>query len=145
MVNNLKDLSEVSFNILKAKHPTVPEHALFKTKYSEKTANALTKAIHDLITFDGGFITRVNVQGQYSEKLKTWTKSTTKRGMSDLVAVVNGKFLAVEVKIGKDRQSNFQKEVSKQINQSGGNYVIANSFTEFAKWYNLVIKGGCHE
>ena len=145
MCKELKELSELSFNALRTKHPAVPEHALVKTKYSDKTANDLTKAIIDCITLGGGYATRVNTQGQYNEKLGKWTKSTTRLGTSDIISLVDSKFIAIEVKIGKDKLSEHQIKTRDEIINSGGFYIVATSFSEFIKWYDLIIKGGCHE
>ena len=78
--------------------------------YKDGSANSLTRAIIDWITFSGFSATRINVQGQVrkteSGQFK-WTPSTTRRGTADIHAIVRGKHISIEVKIGPDKMSKF--------------------------------------
>lgn len=47
----------------------------------------------------------------------------------------NGKAVKIEIKIGRDRQSEAQKRYQEQIERAGGLYVIATSFEQFYGWY----------
>ena len=42
-----------------------------------------------------------------------------------------GRFIGIEVKIGKDRQSADQKEIEREINDAGGVYFIAKSYDDY--------------
>lgn len=48
-------------------------------------------------------------------------------GVSDLVACINGKYIGIEIKIGKDRQSEVQKLHEKNIKNAGGQYHIVKT------------------
>lgn len=125
-------------------HRNIPESARVSTKFSDKTANGLTKCIIAFITLSGGWATRVTSTGRmiptgktevFDGKLK-WIPGTTKKGTPDIMATLNGKSLFIEVKIGKDRQSEAQKQVEADINASGGYYFCAKDFESFYQWVN---------
>ena len=143
----LKDLTELSKQEFIKKHPTNPYP--FGTKYSDKKANGLTKAIVDFIRFLGGYSDRINNMGVYRagktidryhevlvEKGK-WTPSGSRKGIADIMGSYKGKMLAIEVKIGKDRMSEHQAIIQNEVNASGGVYIIARTWEQF---YNEWIK-----
>ena len=117
------------------KYPAVPDYALPKIKYNDTTANGLTACIVDFIRFNGGYAVRINTQGQYKENIGKWVKGSTTKGTADVHAVVNGKHLSIEVKIGRDRQSEAQKQTEERIIQAGGLYFIARDLPSFIKWF----------
>lgn len=105
--------------------------------YNDNTANGLTKAICDYITFNGGSATRINTQGQM-RKIKgemKWTKSSTRKGTADIHAVIAGQHVSIEVKVGKDRVSDEQNNERDKIVNAGGVYLIASSMEQFLHWY----------
>lgn len=93
----------------------------------------------DYITFNGGFATRQQSQGQYNSRLKKYTKATTKKGVADITGVLCGVPINIEVKIGKDRQSKAQKNVQQQITQAGGEYFIAKDYPTAYEYLNGII------
>lgn len=109
-----------------------------KTKWSDANANGLTKMIVEYITYIGGFASRTQSQGQYRKDSFSgkgiYTKGTTKKGLADITAVLNGYALSIEVKIGKDRQSDKQKKVEQQVLSAGGLYFIAKDFASTYEW-----------
>jgi hypothetical protein len=46
----------------------------------------------------------------------------------------------IEVKYGKDRQSEDQKKYEHSINEAGGIYVIARNIDDFIEWYDETFK-----
>ena len=141
-IATLKQLKAAS---LRAMHPNVPEYAIPTPKYSDKTANGLTRCIMDYIRLNGGYCVRVNTQGQYRTGIG-WTKSTTTKGTPDITAIVNGMAISIEVKVGKDRLSEHQIKQADAISSAGGLYCVARNFEGFCKWYceNVEKKGGKH-
>ena len=140
----LQILKQLKCEQIRKEHPGLPEAAITPGKFSDSTANGLTKCIVAFITLSGGFATRVTTTGRmiptgktevFAGKLK-YIPGTTKRGTPDIMGVLNGKNLAIEVKIGKDRQSEAQKQVEADINASGGYYFIARDFESFYQWVN---------
>ena len=118
----------------RTKYPSVPDYARPKATVKTSDANSLTKAIIDFIDLSGGWATRISVEGRYIESLGKRIPSSVKKGTADIHAVYNGKHLSIEVKIGKDRQSDEQKAVEKSVTKAGGYYFIAKTFEDFHKW-----------
>jgi hypothetical protein len=144
----LKELSEAIIEIKALKHPTVPKQYLPRPKYTDKTANGLTKAIIDLIKVIGGFATRINTTGRRIDETKyvsdvvgftrkigspTWIPGTTERGTADIHATIRGRHVSIEVKIGKDRMSPHQLAMKQKIEAAGGLYLVAKSFEQISQ------------
>jgi hypothetical protein len=73
----------------------------------------------------------------------TWRPSGSTVGSADISATINGRSVKIEVKIGKDRQSEAQRQYQAAIEQAGGLYYIARDFSTFVAWYNQNFgKGG---
>jgi hypothetical protein len=153
MDNSLKILSELSTAHLKKKHPNFPEHALPKQKYSDKTANGLTKCIIDFINLNGGMAERINNTGRYlqgetvtnvigiSRTFKgKYIPGTGTNGTADISGTLNSKSIKVEVKIGKDSMSQMQKDYRDKVIAAGGFYFIAKDFESFYNWIKEVMK-----
>lgn len=119
-----------------ARHPTLPAHALVRSKYSDKKANDLTRAIVDFLNFSGYTATRLQSTGTYRADLQKFVPSQQRRGLPDIAAVVNGRAVYVEVKVGKDRLSNDQKEAIADLQRAGAAVYIASDFQGFFDWFN---------
>jgi hypothetical protein len=98
------------------------------------TANGLTRACIDLLTFIGAHGTRVNTMGVpigvQGGKVK-FRPSTTREGTADIISCIRGRYVAIEVKAGKDRQSKEQKQEEARVIAAGGEYLILNNFGNF--------------
>ncbi|MFW6002398.1 MAG: VRR-NUC domain-containing protein [archaeon] len=55
------------------------------------------------------------------------------KGVPDLILCLNGDFVAVELKVGKNEPSNAQKIQMKRIRKSGGKTYVIRSLKEFKK------------
>lgn len=64
-----------------------------------------------------------------------WIPGSTTKGTADISATIKGRSVKIEVKIGKDRQSEAQVAYQKKIEQSGGIYFIAKDFDTFMDFY----------
>jgi hypothetical protein len=119
---------------------------------NERTANGLTRLIVKFLTLKGHYANRISTQGQarvhkapkynlqsgqivYNESIR-WTKGSTKRGTPDISAIIQGKAVWIEVKIGKDQMSEQQLQQQQDIQDAGGIYYIARNMQEFYVWYN---------
>lgn len=124
-------------------------------KWSDKTANGLTKMIVAFLDYSGHYANRINTQGQAivtevsrynvvtdrldtSKKITGYRKGTTKKGTPDIDAIISGKPAKIEVKIGKYRVSPAQLKQMLKIEQAGGLYYIAKDFTGFYNWYLMI-------
>jgi hypothetical protein len=109
--------------------------------YSDTTANGLTRCIEDYINHHPsgmGQATRVNSTGvprQMPNGEIRWSKSNTRKGIADIIGSYGGRFLSIEVKIGRDKQSEAQIKEQERITKSGGLYFIAKTFPEFLEWW----------
>lgn len=129
---------EAQYKVFHYSTKNIPDNLQTDFKFSDKTANGLTKLILAYFKMKGGFAGRVNTQGNYSEKLGKFIKSGAKRGMADITAVINGKHISVEVKIGKDKPRESQIEVKREIEQAGGVYMFVNSYDSFLMQINAI-------
>ena len=145
----MKELIEIATRHQRKKYPNIPDHARPRPKYTDKTANGLTRAIIDYLHFEGWQAERINTTGRYLDESKTytdvlghtrkigsgkWIPTTGQRGSADISATIAGRSIKIEVKM-KDKQSKAQKEYQRQIEQSEGIYFIARSWKDFIKWY----------
>lgn len=144
----LKILKEMDLKASCAKHPTFPSHLMAVTKFTDKTANGLTKCIVSFINMNGGLAERISNTGRWMKGESVvdvigiqrnfngkYIPGTGLNGTADISATICGRSVAVEVKIGKDRQSDAQKEYQQRIENAGGLYVIAKDFQSFYDWY----------
>lgn len=123
-------------------HPNVPAAYFPLNTYTDKTANGLTRCIVDFIRSHGGQAERINTTGMpivrqlpSGRTETTWRKGNTTKGSADISAIICGKSVKIEVKIGHDRQSEAQKRYQKSVEAAGGLYFIAKDFTTFKNWY----------
>jgi hypothetical protein len=154
---NKKRLVDLKVGELRASHPTFPEHALPQPKYSDKTANGLTKCVIDFLKLSGWQAERISNTGRFivdNQKLigsqsvygKTkgtsgkYIKGTGTNGTADISATIKGLSVKIEIKIGADRQSQAQKDYEQAILKAGGIYIIVKTFDEFIQWYDTFIQ-----
>jgi hypothetical protein len=151
---NKKRIQELEWKYLKERHPLVPDHALAKSVWSDKTANGLTKMIVSFIQMSGYQAERINTMGTYRAAKKytdmdgvsrtigkgSWTRSGGTKGSADISATIKGRSVKIEVKIGKDRQSEDQIKYQQAIEAAGGIYLVAKDFDQFIEWYDSHIK-----
>lgn len=141
-------LHELKLKRYAVTHPNFPPDYIPKTMYKDSTANGLTRAICDFINYQGYQAERINTMGTAREKKTTagkvigvtWTKGTSTAGSADISATIKGRSVKIEVKIGKDRQSEAQKRYQENIERAGGIYIIAKDFDSFVEWYENFIQ-----
>jgi len=146
-MKRIKDLALIK---LKEKHPNFPDHALPIPKYSDKTANGLTKSIVDFLNFSSHQAERISTTGRYIDNSIVVTDvlgrqrtigsgkyipSTSTKGSADISATIKGMSVKIEVKM-KDKQSEYQKKYQKNIEAAGGQYWLVHSFDEFIIYYD---------
>jgi hypothetical protein len=135
------------------KYPNVPYPVPPLTH--ERGANDLTKLIKNFLNWQGWQAERINTMGRMvgKKQIKTdvvglpqvvgsqkYIKGTGTKGSADISATIKGRSVKIEVKYGKDRQSDAQKEYQKHIESAGGIYYIARTFDEFIEYYDKLIK-----
>ncbi|APY11510.1 hypothetical protein BWZ22_09750 [Seonamhaeicola sp. S2-3] len=146
----VKKLEKLAQKVNVEHHPNFPYPP--KIKYRDDTANGLTKCIVDFLNLKEHQAERINNTGRIKDNRKNsidvlgrvrtvgsikWIKGTGNNGTADISATIKGYSVKIEVKIGKDRQSEAQQAYEAQIKKAGGFYFIARNFTDFINWYNL--------
>ena len=149
-------LTNLAIESLKAKYPSFPVHAIPVPKYTDKTANGLTKCVIEFLNLSGHQAERISSMGRMIDKRKkstdvlgrervigslTYIKGTSTNGTADISSIINGKSVKIEIKIGKDRQSDAQKKYQQATEKAGGIYLITKSFDEFMEQYKQLRAG----
>ena len=121
-------------------------------KFTDKTANGLTKAICRFITLQGYQAERISSSGRYIDQTKVVTdylgyqrkigsgkyiKGSGTKGTADISATIKGLSVKIEVKM-KDKQSDVQKEYQATIERAGGKYWLVHNWEEFINQYKML-------
>lgn len=158
-------LTELSELEARTRHATVcpdmPFAYLARTKYTDKTANGLTKCIVDFLNLSGHQAERIRSEGRMIDNTKQVTdvlghrktigsvkfiKASSQNGTADISATVRvnvmGQVIGIackwEVKM-KDKQSDAQKQYELNVTTAGGKYFLVHSWAEFYEQYQSVI------
>jgi hypothetical protein len=146
----VKELERLANEAARKKFPEIPAEWLAPRKYRDDTANGLTKCIIHFLRFKGQQAERINNTGQLIDNQRTftdvvgrsrtigskkWIKGTGTKGTADISAIIEGWSVKIEVKIGRDYQSELQKDYQHQVEQAGGVYIIARTFEDFYSWF----------
>ena len=142
---NKQRLHDLEEKYMSYRYPSAPGHIIPFTKYSDATANGLTKCVKDFLNFSQHQAERINTMGVFRQSYRTdgtktagqWTKGTGTPGSADISATIYGRSVKIEVKIGKDKQSVVQKEYQLMIEAAGGIYIISKTFDDFVEWYDI--------
>jgi len=139
----LKKFSELYNN---SRHQNVPEHCRPNKQFKENSANELTKSIlawfqfHKIKAWRQASEGRVLLAKQYTDVLghtktigtNTYIpRSKAAKGIGDICAVHQSKFITLEVKYGKDIQLDVQKKFENEITKAGGIYLIIRNWDSF--------------
>ena len=98
-------------------------------------ANELTNKVIDYIYRQGGYAWRNSSMGVYDQRAGAY-RTAAKKGVSDVLACFQGRLIAIEIKIGKDRLSPEQIGFTRNIIHAGGVAFIATSFEDFLVSWN---------
>lgn len=118
------------------RYKNVPEHARVPySGYNDRSANSLTKMVQDFMKWNSHMCTRMQSQGQWDQRLGIFRRGTVTRGAPDLIGIINGTSVHLEIKYGKDKQSTHQQSFQQMVERSGGKYFIVKTWPEFYAWY----------
>ena len=105
-------------------------------KLPGETANRITANIIRVVNMRPGCVAyRVNNVGVWDEKKQVRRAGNTEKGLPDIWCCLYGRFVVIEVKAGKDRQSEDQAKRQSEIERAGGVYLIIRSTDGFLKWF----------
>lgn len=125
-----------------------------KDKFTDKTANGLTKCITTWLNLNGCQAERINSMGRVLDDRKIVTDvigrqkmigstkyipGTGTNGTADISATIKGRSVKIEVKMN-DQQSEAQKKYQADIERAGGIYVIFRNFATFMVWYKSFVE-----
>lgn len=112
-----------------------------KKKNVPLTANNLTKGVKNFIKLQGGWAVRVNSMGVYDPQKKIYRRIAEEdKGVSDVVACYKGRALFVEVKIGADKESAYQKRFKNEMTRSGAVCIVARNMEQFINDFNIAFE-----
>lgn len=141
----LIELEEMALTDKHMRLPEIPYDWLAKPKFSDNSANGLTKCVIAYIKLIGGQAERISTTGRAVDNSTRftdvigrtrqvggvkWIPGTSTKGSADISATIAGRSVKIEVKFGSDRQSEVQKEYQKSIEFAGGVYLIARTFEQ---------------
>jgi hypothetical protein len=137
-------LKDLQLQYKMAKYPTMKPEMISLNHWNDNSANELTKSVIAFLQYNGCQAERINTMGVYRKKYRTdgvaiggqWTKGTGTPGSADISATIKGRSVKIEVKYGKDRQSDVQKAYQKAIEEAGGTYIIVKTFADMLKFYD---------
>lgn len=143
----LNELRELCLHTKRRQYPNVPVSALSCEKFSDKTANGLTKCILAFLKLHGHKAWRQSSEGRYRpgkvftdvlghrKQMKGTYIKGTNVGHGDVSSIINGRFVSWEVKLKSDRQRDEQKQFQKEVEQSGGLYFMVATYEQFLTIY----------
>lgn len=158
---NKARLTEHHLRDMAVKYPNVPSHCIPMKTWSDSSANGLTKCVVDFLNYEGHQAERISTMGTFKEAKKVtdldgkilqvgkgmFIPTNGTKGSADISSTINvtihgvevGISVKWEVKIGKDRQSQDQKNYEEKVKAAKGHYYIIKSFDEFIDIYDALL------
>jgi len=86
--------------------------------------NGITKLILDYLryVYNSKSIRRISSEGKYRKGIGFIPSSN--KGLSDIEGFCNGRFISIELKVGKDKQRDSQIKRQKEVESDGGIYYL---------------------
>lgn len=102
------------------------------TKISEKD---IQTAVCDYLQLKGLFFWRQNVIPVFNKKKEAFMRMPkySKNGVPDIILVKQGKFIGLEIKLPKGKQSENQIKFQNELQQAGGEYYLITSIDDLIK------------
>lgn len=111
-------------------------------KKKPETANQITRNVLRLANFQTGCVAyRVNNVGVWDQAKGIHRKGNTEKGLPDVIMIYRGRFIAIEVKAGRDKLSDDQKKRQFEIERAGGIYFECRSTDGFINF----LQNGCNK
>ena len=115
-----------------------------------RKANKLQIAIVNFITWNGYRATRISSTGRLidvgekqpsgiSLTVKKYIPGQTRRGTADVSATIKGRSVMLEVKVGRDKPSDYQLREQAIEQAAGGIYEFIHDMDEFLELYYSII------
>lgn len=116
------------------------------------TSNGLTTFVINMLNWQGHRATRISVSGRLIEKAerqasgvslqtKKWLPSSTRKGTADISATIAGRTVMIEIKVGRDRPSEYQLAEQARERAARGIFEFIHTPEEFLALYDeLIVK-----
>ena len=154
MKKETKEIIKSSLELAAAKkYPKVPSHIRPKVLVQENSANALTKSVISYLQAEGWQAERISTTGRWianksisagvfggASSSGKYIKGSGTKGSADISATIKGRSVKIEIKYGRDRQSEYQKAYQVNIEQAGGVYWLVRDLDSFLEMYNNFIQ-----
>ena len=109
----------------------IKESLIVPSKLHENSASMVERCIIEYIKLMPNSYA-FKVSGSGVMRKGKWTTGGGTNGISDVIALVQGRMLCIEVKFSDgDKQRKGQVRFEGQIKQAGGSYLIVRNFTDF--------------
>jgi len=106
-----------------------------------ETANQIQANIIRVVNFQPGCVAvRINTVGIWDASKGVHRKSNGGKGTEDVICCIRGRYVGIEVKAGKDRQSEDQKRRQFEVERAGGIYFIARSTDHFLDFFTRILE-----
>ena len=110
-------------------------------------ANGLTQMIVNFLMWSGHRATRIAASGRIIKEGKRqpsgislqtnkWIPGPTRKGAADISATIHGRAVMIEIKVGRDRPSEYQLREQALERNAGGQYEFISTFEQFIEWYD---------
>lgn len=70
--------------------------------------------------------------GTYDPKKKVFRANTTFKGVPDIICIINGIFVGLEVKTASGKQTEAQRQFERRCSDAGGEYFVVRSIDDVA-------------
>ena len=90
-----------------------------------------------MVNWSGGYANRISSAGRMVNG--RYIPGTTRKGTADIHAIINGHHFSIEIKVGRDRMSEWQKDERDRVEKAGGNYMIVSDPDSFVTALKYII------
>lgn len=106
-----------------------------KTAVQQPTANQLTQYALKVLSFKGWHVWRQNSSGLWDPTKKVFRRNSSTPGISDIIGFnrSTGQFIAVEVKVGRDKLRPEQERFLADVAKAGGVAAVVRSADDVDK------------
>lgn len=103
---------------------------------------AIQTAIVTFLNLQGHVAHRNHTTGVYDQKRKAFRKlARSSLGVGDILCCLKGGgWFEIEIKTGRDRLREEQRERRERIEKAGGVYLVVDGFDDFRKQYEQTIR-----
>ena len=137
--DDFKELNRVYIEYNEREFPEFPQNynvAVKNRVQGTRPSNTIQNCIVKYLLWSGYQAEQINTTGIYRNG--GWTFSGSTRGSADISAIIKGRSVKIEVKYGKDKQSEAQIKYQERVERAGGIYWIVKNFTDFLNKYKTL-------